>query len=76
MSTEPGKLIGTRLSFQVNHVSTMMTGYVLDSMPVNAAFHSALSNDILAEHPGLWFGVQFRNRYVHDVLQPKDGLFL
>ncbi|GFU75057.1 HTH_Tnp_Tc3_2 domain-containing protein [Trichonephila clavipes] len=51
MSTEPGKLIGTKLSFQMNHVSicgTMMATFVLDAMPVNAAFQSALSNDIVA----------------------------
>ncbi|GFX17109.1 uncharacterized protein TNCV_4266351 [Trichonephila clavipes] len=51
MSSEPGKLIGTKLPFQMNHASiceTMMTAFVLDGMPVNAAFQSALSNDILA----------------------------
>ncbi|GFT28504.1 HTH_Tnp_Tc3_2 domain-containing protein [Trichonephila clavipes] len=49
MSTEPGKLIGTRLSFQKNHASicgTMVVAFVLDSMPAYAAFQSALSNDI------------------------------
>ncbi|PRD31046.1 UNVERIFIED_CONTAM: hypothetical protein NCL1_24552 [Trichonephila clavipes] len=42
MSTEPGKLIDTKLSFQVYHASicgTMMAAFVLDAMPVNAAFH-------------------------------------
>ncbi|GFW01231.1 uncharacterized protein TNCV_4514301 [Trichonephila clavipes] len=51
MSTEPGKLIGIKLSFQMNHASicgTMMVTFVLDAMPVNAAFQSALSNDIVA----------------------------
>ncbi|GFV51516.1 uncharacterized protein TNCV_2908191 [Trichonephila clavipes] len=51
MSTEPGKLIGTKLSFQMNHASvygTMMATFVLDAMPMNAAFQSALSNDIVA----------------------------
>ncbi|GFS95235.1 putative DD41D transposase [Trichonephila clavipes] len=41
MSTEPGKVIGTKLSFQMNHTSicgTMMAAFVLDAMPVNAAF--------------------------------------
>ncbi|GFU63942.1 HTH_Tnp_Tc3_2 domain-containing protein [Trichonephila clavipes] len=51
MSTEPGKLIGTKLSFQMNHASicrTMMAASMLDSMPVNVAFQNALSNDIVA----------------------------
>ncbi|GFT34044.1 transposable element Tcb2 transposase [Trichonephila clavipes] len=61
-STEPGKLIGTKLSFQMNHVSifgTMIASFVLGVMPVNVAFHSALSNDIVALHPELWFGERF-----------------
>ncbi|GFW56461.1 transposable element Tcb2 transposase [Trichonephila clavipes] len=48
MSTKPGKLIGTKLSFQMNSASicgTMMAAFVLDAMLVNAAFPSALSND-------------------------------
>ncbi|GFX53459.1 uncharacterized protein TNCV_4652491 [Trichonephila clavipes] len=51
MSTEPGKLIGTKLSFQMNHASvcgTMSTVFVLDAMPVKATFYSALTNDIVA----------------------------
>ncbi|GFS76420.1 HTH_Tnp_Tc3_2 domain-containing protein [Trichonephila clavipes] len=51
MSTEPGKLIGTKLSFQMNHASicgTMMVAFVSDARPVNAAFQSALWNDIVA----------------------------
>ncbi|GFV52940.1 transposable element Tcb2 transposase [Trichonephila clavipes] len=66
MSTEPGKLIGTKLSFQMNHASicgTMMAAFVLDAMLVNAAFQSALSNDIVALHRELW--------YVREVLQPE-----
>ncbi|GFV51560.1 transposable element Tcb2 transposase [Trichonephila clavipes] len=42
---------GPKLSFQMNHASicgTMMAAFVPDAMPVNAAFKSALSNDILA----------------------------
>ncbi|GFT26666.1 transposable element Tcb2 transposase [Trichonephila clavipes] len=38
MSTEPGKLIGTKMSFQMNHASicgTMMGTFMLDAMPVN-----------------------------------------
>ncbi|GFX00201.1 transposable element Tcb2 transposase [Trichonephila clavipes] len=45
MSTEPGKLTGTKLSFQMNHASiceTMMAPFVLDTMPVNSAFPSVL----------------------------------
>ncbi|GFW47845.1 transposable element Tcb2 transposase [Trichonephila clavipes] len=41
MSPGPGKLIGTKLSFQMNHASvcgTMMAAFVLDAIPVNAAF--------------------------------------
>ncbi|GFV83969.1 uncharacterized protein TNCV_1479711 [Trichonephila clavipes] len=51
MSTEPGKLIDIKLSFQMNHASicgTIMTAFVLDAMPANAALQSALSNDIVA----------------------------
>ncbi|GFU84791.1 transposable element Tcb2 transposase [Trichonephila clavipes] len=50
-STELSKLIGARLSFQMNHASiweTMMDAFVLDAMPVNAAFQSAVSNEIIA----------------------------
>ncbi|GFX29849.1 uncharacterized protein TNCV_4749781 [Trichonephila clavipes] len=49
MSTEPGKLIDTKLSFQMNHTSIcwiMMAAFVLDAMPMNAAFQSVLSNDV------------------------------
>ncbi|GFX41423.1 uncharacterized protein TNCV_3489641 [Trichonephila clavipes] len=49
ISTEPGKLIGTKLSFQMNHASiceTMMAASMVDAIPVNAAFQRALSNDI------------------------------
>ncbi|GFX32104.1 uncharacterized protein TNCV_4099531 [Trichonephila clavipes] len=51
MSTEPSKLIGTKLSFQMNHASiceTMMAAFVLNAMPVNAAFQRALSKGIVA----------------------------
>ncbi|GFU85925.1 transposable element Tcb2 transposase [Trichonephila clavipes] len=44
MSTEPDKLIGLNLSFQVNHPSicgVMMAAFMLDAMLVNAAFRSA-----------------------------------
>ncbi|GFY28601.1 transposable element Tcb1 transposase [Trichonephila clavipes] len=63
MSTDPDKLIGTKLSFQMNRGSlcgTLRAAFVLDAMPVNATFQSALSNDIVAEHSELWFGVRFR----------------
>ena len=64
INTEPGKLIGTKLSFQMNHASicgTMMAVCVFDTMPVNAAFQSALMNDIVAKHPELWSRVRFCN---------------
>ena len=51
MSTEPGKLIRTKLSFQINYTSTcetMMAVFVLDAMPVNDCLQSALSNYIVA----------------------------
>ena len=63
MSTEPGKLIGTKLSFQMNHASiygTIMAAFVLEAMPVNAAFQRALSYNIVAKYPKFWSGVQFR----------------
>ncbi|GFX81431.1 HTH_Tnp_Tc3_2 domain-containing protein [Trichonephila clavipes] len=50
MSTEPAKLIGTKLSFHMNHASvceTMVAVFVLGTMTVNSAFQSALSNDIV-----------------------------
>ena len=53
MSTELDKLIITKLSFMMNSApisGTMIALFVLDTMPVNAAFQSALSNDIVAEH--------------------------
>ncbi|GFV56690.1 uncharacterized protein TNCV_4651861 [Trichonephila clavipes] len=53
MSTEPGKLIGTKLSFQMNHASmceAMMATFVFDAIPVNGAFQSTLSNHIVAFH--------------------------
>ena len=56
MNTEHGKLIGTKFSFQTNYASacgTMMAVFVLVGMEVNAAFQSALSNDIVAELPKL-----------------------
>ena len=59
MSTEPGKLIDTKLSFQMNHASicgTMMAAFVLDVIPVNAVFQSAFSNEKVAEYPQLWSG--------------------
>ncbi|GFY12303.1 uncharacterized protein TNCV_284061 [Trichonephila clavipes] len=56
MSTEPSKLIGTKMSFQMNHDSiceNMMTAFVLYAMPVNATFQGVLSNDTVAYHPEL-----------------------
>ena len=45
MSSEPGKLTGTKLFFQMNHAltcETMIAAFVLDTTPVNASFQSAL----------------------------------
>ena len=53
MSTDSGKQIGIKLSFQINDVSiseTMKAAFVLDAMPVSAAFQSKLLNDKVAEH--------------------------
>ncbi|GFU65193.1 transposable element Tcb2 transposase [Trichonephila clavipes] len=44
-------------------LSAMMAAFVLDAMSVNAAFQNVLSNDIVAYHPELWFGVRFRIMY-------------
>ena len=63
MITEPDKLIGKKLFFKMNHVSicrTIIAAFVLDAMLFNTAFQSALSIDIMAEHPELWSEVQFR----------------
>ncbi|GFV96075.1 transposable element Tcb1 transposase [Trichonephila clavipes] len=62
MSTEPGNLIVTKLSFQMNHASlcgTVMDAFVLNAIPVNVAFQSPLSNDIVTQHLELWFRVRF-----------------
>ncbi|GFW06012.1 uncharacterized protein TNCV_4478061 [Trichonephila clavipes] len=51
LSAEPGKLIGNKLFFQMNHASicgTMMAAFVLNATPENTAFQSALSNDKVA----------------------------
>ncbi|GFU57798.1 hypothetical protein TNCV_1281461 [Trichonephila clavipes] len=48
MRIEPGKLIHSKLFFQMNHAlicGTMRAAYALESMPVNTAFQSALSNN-------------------------------
>ncbi|GFW84904.1 transposable element Tcb2 transposase [Trichonephila clavipes] len=53
MSTEPGKLISTKLSFQRNHASicgTMMAAFVLDAMSVNAEFQSVLGAIYASPH--------------------------
>ena len=62
MSTELGKLIGTNLSVQMNQVlvcGNMMAAFVFDAMQINVAFQSALSNDIVDDHPKLWSGMRF-----------------
>ena len=55
--------LALKLSFQMNNASIceiMMAAFVLNAMPVNTAFQSALLNDIVAEHSELWSGVRFR----------------
>ncbi|GFW82301.1 transposable element Tcb1 transposase [Trichonephila clavipes] len=37
-----------------------LSAFVLDAMPVNAAFQSALSNDIVTYPPELWVELRFR----------------
>ena len=34
--------------------------FVLDALPVKSAFQSVILNDLVAEHPKLWYGVRFR----------------
>ncbi|GFW10694.1 transposable element Tcb2 transposase [Trichonephila clavipes] len=63
MSTDPGKRISNKLSFQKNHASicgNKLVAFVLDAKPVKAAFQSMLSNDIVTLHPKLRFEMQFR----------------
>ncbi|GFV61168.1 transposable element Tcb2 transposase [Trichonephila clavipes] len=63
MSTEPDKLISTKLFFQMSHsliCATMMAAFLLDAMLMNATFQIALSNGIVTQHPELWFGMRFR----------------
>ena len=63
MNTKLSMMVGTKLSFQMNDAFTcwtMMAVFGFDTMPVNTAFQSALSNDIVVEHPGLWSGARFR----------------
>ena len=70
----------------------MIAALVLDSMLVNAATLSALSNYIVTEYPKLWSRLRFRiiedaicfelrvnlknNRYVREVLQPEVAPFI
>ena len=63
MGTKPGKLIGIKLPFHMNHFSiceTIMAAFMSDVIYVKTAFQSVLSNHIVTEHPELRFGVQFR----------------
>ena len=76
ISTESNKLIGTKLSFQVNHSAIcgiMMAEFVLDVMPVNAAFQRALSKDIVVEHLDLWSEVRFH--IMNDQIYMNSGQF-
>ena len=60
MTTEPGKLNDTKVSFQMNHASisgTLMATYMVDTVPINAVFQSVLSNNIVAKHQYMVSGV-------------------
>ena len=62
MNTETGKLVDTKLSFQMNQTSiggAMMSTFMLDAIPVNADFQSAFSNDSVAKRPETWSEVRF-----------------
>ncbi|GFT35980.1 hypothetical protein TNCV_4342901 [Trichonephila clavipes] len=75
MNTEPGWLIGNKLSFLKNSVlvcETMMTTFVLDAMPVNTAFHSALSNVIR----GRWWGFGLQCNFVSWAISVATNLRL
>ncbi|GFY11214.1 hypothetical protein TNCV_4472001 [Trichonephila clavipes] len=51
ISTEPDKLIDTKLSFHMNHAlicGIIMAAFIFYAMVVNSIFQSALSNDMLA----------------------------
>ncbi|GFW73219.1 hypothetical protein TNCV_2798831 [Trichonephila clavipes] len=59
MSTKPVKRIDTKMSFQMYNASIcgiMKAAFVLDSMPLNAAFQTELSNN---KHSDLTHGVIF-----------------
>ena len=46
--------------YHASHSGAMMDAFVLNAMPINAAFQSALSKDVITEHPELWSEVRFR----------------
>ena len=63
MITELAKLFDTKLSIQMHHASvcgTTVAAFGLDTIPVNAAFHSALSNNKVVNYQEIWSGMQFR----------------
>ena len=67
MSTDPGKLIGKNLSFQMNHASicgTIMAAFMLNTILVNAAFQSTLSYDIGCRTSGVmvWNAILYYER--------------
>ena len=45
---------------QSSDCETMIPSFVLDAILVKATFQTALLEDIVAEHPELWSGMQFR----------------
>ncbi|GFU39210.1 uncharacterized protein TNCV_1902941 [Trichonephila clavipes] len=64
MSTEPGKLIGTKLSFQRNHASicgTIMAAFALVAMPVDPAFPEYITE----RHSGLTPGIMVWGAILH-----------
>ncbi|GFT21610.1 uncharacterized protein TNCV_617151 [Trichonephila clavipes] len=84
LGLRPGKRIGTKLSFQTNHASmcwAMMATFVLEALPVNAAFQSTFSG--LTPGVVVWGTISYHkrsnliriegnlniNRDVHEVLQ-------
>ena len=67
MNTEPGKQIGTKLSFHMNRTSVcgiMITTFVLDGMPVNVSFLSVIieRHSSLTSRYVVWNGISYHGR--------------
>ncbi|GFW42767.1 transposable element Tc1 transposase [Trichonephila clavipes] len=84
----PQQLLDNVVQSMINRAPicrNMMAALTLDALPVNVAFQSALSNDIVSKHRELEFGGRFRimddpifyegnlnsNMYVREVQQPE-----